>query len=61
MQLPKWNKFQFKNNPITDLSEHFPYGTPEALDLLSKMLNLDPKKRITAKEALQHPFFADCY
>ncbi|MCO5547596.1 hypothetical protein L7F22_001047 [Adiantum nelumboides] len=28
-------------------------------DLLAKMLQYDPSKRITAKEALQHPFFDD--
>ena len=28
-------------------------------DLISKMIVLDPKKRITAKEALLHPYFAD--
>jgi serine/threonine protein kinase len=30
-----------------------------ALDLLSKMLTLDPLQRITAKKALDHPYFDD--
>ncbi len=30
---------------------------PLALDLLSKMMALDPRDRITAKEALRHDFF----
>ena len=28
------------------------------LDLLKKLLDYDPDKRITANEALKHPFFA---
>lgn len=31
--------------------------TTEALDLLSKMLVIDPAQRITTKDALLHPFF----
>ena len=30
-----------------------------AFDLLEKMLAIDPVKRITCKEALNHPYFRD--
>jgi len=33
--------------------------TPEAIDLLEKMLEYSPKDRITAAEAMCHPFFQD--
>lgn len=32
-------------------------ASPEALDLLSKMLIYNPKKRITAFDAINHPWF----
>lgn len=32
---------------------------PEGVDLLGKMLQYDPARRITAQQALEHPFFYD--
>jgi serine/threonine protein kinase len=29
------------------------------VDLMKKMMHLDPRKRITAHDALEHPWFAD--
>ena len=36
----------------------FPAASPEAADLLSKLLHFNPAKRITATQALRHPFVA---
>ncbi len=32
-------------------------GDPAALDLLSRLLTFDPRQRITAGQALEHPWF----
>lgn len=40
------------------LAPRFKDAPPECIDLLEKMLMLDPRKRITAAEALQHPYLA---
>lgn len=53
---PSFPRFK-KSDPKTALP-NFP---PLALDLLMKLIALDPAKRINAKEALEHPYFADFF
>ena len=43
--------------PRQELSQFLPGIDPVALDLLSQMLMLDPLRRISAKQALQHAYF----
>lgn len=42
-------------------SDIFPHASELALDLLDKMLKFDPLARITADEALAHPYLEDLY
>jgi len=37
----------------------FPAANPDALDLLDRLLQFDPTRRITVAEALAHPYLAD--
>lgn len=39
-----------------DFKEIFKGCDPEAVDLIQKMLKIDPKERITVEQALRHPF-----
>uniref|UniRef100_A0A3P8UJV0 mitogen-activated protein kinase n=1 Tax=Cynoglossus semilaevis TaxID=244447 RepID=A0A3P8UJV0_CYNSE len=46
------------NMPKRNFAHVFIGANPQAVDLLEKMLVLDTDKRITAAEALAHPYFA---
>lgn len=47
---PKWT--------AQSLADRIPRLCPEGIDLLEKMLIYDPGKRISAKQALLHPYFS---
>lgn len=40
-----------------DLEDKYPGTNPEALKILSSMLEFNPNKRISAEEALKNPYF----
>jgi len=48
---PKWEPVKLKE-VVNNLDEN-------GLNLLSQLLAIDPNQRITAKQALQHPYFQD--
>ncbi|KAI0079611.1 Pkinase-domain-containing protein [Panus rudis PR-1116 ss-1] len=43
----------------SQLRQKFPFITSAGLDLLSRLLAYDPQERISAEEALQHPYFSE--
>jgi len=55
--LPGCHDLTFKYPKPNCIEERFKNFNPLAVDLLKKLLTLDPKKRITAKEALTHDYF----
>ncbi|CAJ0570095.1 unnamed protein product, partial [Mesorhabditis spiculigera] len=44
--------------PRKDFKQIFPSATPDAISLLEAMLNLDPDRRPTASEAMEHPYLS---
>ena len=59
LRLPHYNpEFpQWRESPITDHCPLESLGSSSAADLLTKLLQFDPDRRIACKAATQHPYF----
>lgn len=58
-ELPAVKKVNFAQYPNNSLRSEFSYLTQRGFDLLSGLLTYDPKKRISAGEALDHDYFRE--
>ncbi|CAG8664810.1 15257_t:CDS:2, partial [Funneliformis mosseae] len=58
-KLPHAKNIPFIKQPHNTLRSRFPYLTENGFDLMAKLLTYDPSKRITAEEALKHPYFTE--
>lgn len=58
-KLPHADKIVQLNQPYNCLEKVLPMLSPTGIDLLCRLLAYDPNRRITAIDALQHPFFTE--
>jgi len=47
--------------PPKPFVERFPGAPPAALDLLTRLLDIDPARRISAQDAMRHPWMAELH
>jgi renal tumor antigen len=51
--------FDFPSQKGIGIPQLIPHATPDAIDLMVKLLKYDAAERITAREAMRHPFFKE--
>lgn len=57
--LPLVKTLNLPNPYPPSLRQRFPHLTVLGLNLLSSMLTYDPEKRVSAEQALSHPYFKE--
>ncbi|KAI8055990.1 protein serine/threonine kinase [Syncephalis plumigaleata] len=59
-QLPNYRP-DFPVHPRVPLERYYPKLNATGIDLLNALLEFQPEKRISARDALEHPFFKDIH
>jgi renal tumor antigen len=54
-------EFNFPKKMGTGIKNLIPHATPDCVDLIEQLLKYDPDERITASDALKHPYFRDLW
>ena len=49
------------DTPKRGLQSYFPKATPDAISLLSQMLQIHPNRRVDVEAALAHPYLAQLH
>jgi len=57
-ELPNAKKISI-HQPYSTLRHRFKNLSEQGFDLMNRMLTYDPKKRISARDAIQHPYFSE--
>ncbi len=52
-------EFNFPPKPGSGILALFKHGSRGCLDLITRLCTYDPDLRLTAKQALRHPYFRD--
>lgn len=59
LKLPNAAKTKFPDQPYNYVEKEYPNVSVAGLSLLNQLLTYDPNKRVTARQALKHPYFQE--